>query len=233
MSHKHAAGANTAKRRRSRIWKVLPILGLVGCCFTWVWVGVILDDNEERMYGIIVDDEIPFDPTSLPARPTEADYYKLAVQALRRYQWGGSARLTLVGIRIPCAEFDPVVDEVHLHFSGRDTLRDGTVLGLLPRVMKAALSVHVSEASMKLSVIDGGIGVGPFDSGINLKQVTVSAEEALQIAEKQGGRSYRRHVLNRCNVNLDLTDNSWIVVYRGPEGDAIRVRIDATTGKVY
>jgi hypothetical protein len=233
MSHKHAAGANTAKRRRSRIWKVLPILGLVGCCFTWVWVGVILDENEERMGDVMVEAEIPFDPDSLPAQPTEMDYYELALDMLDRYQWTRPAHLTLFGTGFPCDEFDQAGANVYYLFSRKEIVRDGFVLSLLPRVIKASVSFNVPEETMTLSIIDGGVGLRPLQSRVDLNGVAVDTEEALQIAERQGGRSFRRYFLDRCDVHLDLINNSWIVVYDTPGGDLIRVQIDATTGKVY
>ena len=48
---------------------------------------------------------------------------------------------------------------------------------------------------------------------IDLNDFKITADDALQIAEKNGGRDARLKVDNNCQTALRITDNNWIVDY--------------------
>ena len=71
---------------------------------------------------------------------------------------------------------------------------------------------------------------------IDLGQLKISAEDALRIAEDNGGRSFRLDAKNKCNIgmilNMDAYDG-WKVDYQGYDGlSNFVIQIDPYTGKV-
>lgn len=77
-------------------------------------------------------------------------------------------------------------------------------------------------------------------NAIDLVQLKIPAETALQIAEASGGQQQRRAVANACNIFVGLFPNSasyrgWIVIYtRSQDNSALfRIYIDPGTGEPY
>jgi hypothetical protein len=75
---------------------------------------------------------------------------------------------------------------------------------------------------------------------IDLNGLKVSAEQAFQIAERNGGREKRQSVHNACEITIGLSPGSanyrgWLVTYtRVDTGDFLfRIQIDPVTGKIY
>lgn len=69
---------------------------------------------------------------------------------------------------------------------------------------------------------------------IDLEKLTVALEDALQIAEKNGGEQARLSVKNRCTVNLSLSPYpyaQWNISYSLAPKRIFEVRIDAYTGE--
>ncbi len=69
---------------------------------------------------------------------------------------------------------------------------------------------------------------------INLSALKVTAENALSIAEENGGKAARLSVQNKCSISLLLSgDTGWDVLYGGNGGlSNFHIRIDPYTGKV-
>lgn len=70
---------------------------------------------------------------------------------------------------------------------------------------------------------------------IRLGRIQITAEDALTIAEENGGRETRLLVENKCRIHLGLSsDNAWqIFIYQDDTGSAIfRMAIDPETGKI-
>jgi hypothetical protein len=68
---------------------------------------------------------------------------------------------------------------------------------------------------------------------IDLNRLKVTAEEAIRIAEDNGGRDTRSRVQNRCSIHLSLRPqgfNGWVVDY-GSSSD-FEIQIDPYTGEV-
>lgn len=71
---------------------------------------------------------------------------------------------------------------------------------------------------------------------INLDKLKVTAEEALEIAENNGGQQARLTIKNRCRINLLLgpypSPNWWISYSQNISAKEIfEMKIDAYTGK--
>ncbi len=67
-------------------------------------------------------------------------------------------------------------------------------------------------------------------SVLDFAQIKISAEEALRIAELNGGKDARLSVENQCSINLEIDANSnngnWVVNY----GSLFRIEIDKANG---
>lgn len=75
----------------------------------------------------------------------------------------------------------------------------------------------------------------------DFKKTRVTFEDALEIAEENGGQEFREERENECGLAIDLdpdneTELYWEVEYHGPKafsiGDYYRVYVDAVTGEV-
>lgn len=69
---------------------------------------------------------------------------------------------------------------------------------------------------------------------VNLNNLKVPAEDALKIADENGGRSARLSLQNQCTINMRLSGNAgWnVFIYANDTGSSIfRMEVDAYTGK--
>jgi len=72
--------------------------------------------------------------------------------------------------------------------------------------------------------------------GINLSKIEISAENALNIADANGGKALRSAIQNNCSVYLGLSgDYGWYIYYlNNASADMIfQIRIDPYTGRFY
>ena len=70
---------------------------------------------------------------------------------------------------------------------------------------------------------------------IRLSQIQIPAEEALVIAEENGGKETRELVNNECTIHITLTgDSAWqILIYQIDTGSSLfRMTIDPESGKI-
>jgi len=70
---------------------------------------------------------------------------------------------------------------------------------------------------------------------INLSNVAITANNALQIAERIGGGEFRLSVKNDCQVSLSFNPNSgyggWKILYNSNNTESFKVQIDAYNGE--
>lgn len=69
---------------------------------------------------------------------------------------------------------------------------------------------------------------------VDLDNIKITADDALIIAEKNGGKTLRKSVQNRCTLALFLEEGSWRVVYYDVDtrGASLDIYINPYTGKV-
>lgn len=69
-----------------------------------------------------------------------------------------------------------------------------------------------------------------YDSSLDLEKIKISAEEALRIAELNGGKAARLSAKNQCSVDIEINANSddgnWVVSY----DSLLRIEVDKTDG---
>jgi hypothetical protein len=75
-------------------------------------------------------------------------------------------------------------------------------------------------------------------SSLNLSKIKITAEEALQIAEKHGGEDIRLTNQNQCDIDIDISADehhgNWVVSYNSTIDkftSLLRIEVDSTTGK--
>ncbi len=70
---------------------------------------------------------------------------------------------------------------------------------------------------------------------VNLNKLRILAEDALKIAEENGGQAARLSVQNQCTIHMRLSgDAGWkVFIYANDTGSSIfRMEVDASTGKM-
>jgi hypothetical protein len=72
-------------------------------------------------------------------------------------------------------------------------------------------------------------------NSINLDKLKITADDALQIAEENGGRDVRLNVDNKCRISISTGDQDWYVRYSKQDSSFIssifEIDIDSYTGK--
>ncbi len=68
----------------------------------------------------------------------------------------------------------------------------------------------------------------------NLRQTTIGAEDALGVAEANGGQAYRESIENTCQTFVGLSgDRGWYITYVGKGGSlGLALQIDPYSGKI-
>ncbi|MCE9646907.1 MAG: hypothetical protein K8S20_12980 [Chloroflexi bacterium] len=66
---------------------------------------------------------------------------------------------------------------------------------------------------------------------IDLRKLTVKYEDALKLAEDNGGKDVRLHFNNQCQISLILRDN-WDVTYWSKDRPVFEIQIDSHDGDV-
>lgn len=95
------------------------------------------------------------------------------------------------------------------------------------------------EISLPESIVSWGSGSGyprPLLGAIefNLDDIKITADDALKIAEENGGKAARQSIQNNCGISLNL-DGNWRVRYAGPPDRAktlFDIHINPFTGKI-
>jgi hypothetical protein len=92
--------------------------------------------------------------------------------------------------------------------------------------------IHVKEWEYYPKLVDWEI--------VDMGQLKISADQALQIAESNGGEENRQSVGNACNISLVLSpspasDKGWVVIYARSDDRTsfFRIQIDPITGEIH
>ena len=205
---------------------VAIVSAIVCCIVAWGMIGVIDEDEDVQCAQTLVDTEVTIDTASLPENPTTKDWYPIGLQVLQENGWDLSPNLTGFGAITSCGS-DLVLDEVQMDFVDRyfDGLRPSTKWGWV------SLSRRSNTASV---LIEYQALQWVRSSGIDLAEVKVGAQEALEIADRYGGREYRESVNDKCRVSVDLWGKRWRIQYRGDDSSRWEnwaIWVDAATGE--
>ncbi len=225
----------------------LAISAVLGCYLLLGSFGIALDRRETTVSdseGLMAIDPdkilqlISQNPGQAFTPISDLDYpaYRDSVSEIEPVLWGQSDYLSIV--------------KTFFQVNWKDTIADWKIKDFLFHLScdNAQVSLHPQSAQLKLyqvnnhdtgtdSRIERYIFISPHESLLewgeteyspdysshryyDLSQVKISAEEALRIAEDNGGRDYRLSQNNECSIsvflkysNWPLTDYNWRVYY--------------------
>jgi len=166
-----------------------------------------------------------------PVQWYQADFYRVA-QALHQLVWQEPLedwKINQVFFRLRCAE--AADGPQFMSFNLFKTVRIRQANSRLKR------RINVEPQRNQISWIGGEYYPERFRwPALDLTQIKIPAEQALQIAETFGGGVARWKVEDRCDIFGTLAagakDNSWLIRYSGNIGGLLfEIQVDAQTGK--
>jgi len=174
---------------------------------------------------------IPFDQ-QVTVNWSQADYFYIA-NAL----YEGAVGKTLLGWQLGGANFSLTCSQIQNGFqNGRfhffSVIKVGDEDSRLERFIDIDPRynfVNASESKYFPNLADS--------KSIDMAELKISAEQALQIAESNGGQAARQSVENDCNIALFLSPNfmkttGWKVMYYQTGNTLFDIQIDSYTGKI-
>lgn len=186
----------------------------------WVSDLEVVEDGE-----ILVDAEVAIDPGILPDHPAERDLYRIAVQLLEDHGWDLAPNLTWIGAGGPCESY-PEPDRFSADFA--DAYFDGVVLYLKRAGISFDRNTNTASVLMEHQALRWK------HDTLDLSKINVGLYEALEIADRHGGRDYRQDVNDECRVYIHLNDHVWKITYKesGEPWSERSTRVDSRTGEV-
>jgi hypothetical protein len=178
--------------------------------------------------------ELPPPSEQVPVDWRQTDYLSV-VEALYRDIWSDSLEdwsLKSVSFALGCTEVDNGFQNAHFRYYQNMNLKN--VAFRLERSIQIdprSNSVYLLEFEYSPRLVEWG--------SIDLTRFQFSADDALAIAERNGGQQYRVSAENNCDIDVLLTPDSpgyhgWDVRYFNyTDGTIFQVQIDPLTGKVY
>jgi hypothetical protein len=186
-----------------------------------------------------VDTEPPVKPPSeqISVSWTQADYLYIA-ETLHEQVWGESLdgwQIRYMGFKLTCREADiglqnGTFDYFKIVKTNNVESRLERFIDIDPRFDTA----YVREAEYIPVLVEW--------KSIDQEKMTISADDALKIAEKNGGKEKRLSLENACNIDISIvpnsnTNNDWNIRYsKKGEGvvheDVFTVNINMTTGEI-
>jgi hypothetical protein len=175
----------------------------------------------------VTEKTIAVDPGALPNRPTEEDWYQVALYALQESGWNLSPNLTGVSVPAFGCQIDPEIEQLTMHFT--DTYFDRVIPGI-----KFA-SVIIDRPSETASVSISYQLLRWRYSPIKTSDIQVGFYEALQIADALGGQDFRQSTNDRCEIHSFLSEYEWRIGHFETDGRSgwpdLRISVDARSGK--
>jgi hypothetical protein len=190
--------------------------------------------NQNAFIPIDTEPEFPAPSQQIPVAWGQADYWYI-VEAVFKSVWEEpleSWRLNNMGFGLGCEKVDDGLQYGDFRF-----FQDTKTNGRESRIMRyinidpRSKSIHVWESEYHPRLVDWG--------SIELAQIRFSVDDALTIAESNGGMEKRLSVGNVCDVSLWLSPDSpryqgWEVRYTTKEDiKFFRIQVDPVTGKIH
>jgi hypothetical protein len=197
-------------------------------------LGSIAQGNKNAFIPVNTEPEFPAPFQQIPVDWTQVDYLYI-VQAVFEHVWGeplNGWHLNNMGFSLSCTNIDIGFQNGDFRFFKNTNTREREsrimrFINIDPR----SKSIHIWESEYYPRLVDW--------SSIDLAQNRFSADDALNIADSNGGREKRLSVKNMCDISLSLSPdlpryNGWEVFYATKE-DAkfFRIQVDPITGKIH
>lgn len=192
-------------------------------------------DHEDQIEFILVDAEPEFPPPSQQISVTwnQVDYLNI-VEAVFLHVWKEPLegwQLKTMDFGLSCAKSNIGLQYgSFIYFKNTITLEGESRTVRYIDIDPRSKSLHIRESEFYPRLVDWG--------SIGLKEVQFSADQALTLAENNGGREKRFLVDNRCDILLLLSPDlprykGWEVRY-AIQGDTrfFYVQVDSQTGEI-
>lgn len=194
------------------------------CGAAWLTVGWVYNLEVVEDGETLVRKKVAIDPSVLPEHPTEQDLYRIAVQLLEDHGWNLDPNLTWLSASGSCQSY-PKPDRFSVDFA--DAYFDGVV----PHLKWAWISFDRNANTASVWIEHQAIRWR--HDTLDLSKANVGMREALEIADRYGGRDYRKDVNDECRVSICLSDDAWNISYKesGEPWSEQRILVDFRTGK--
>jgi hypothetical protein len=212
--------------RLAQVVFALPVCAIL-CCVAWqglIWVKNLEGVEQSE---ILVYNKFALDTTSLPERPTLEDWYAIGWQLLQDNGWDLSSNLVSIQTFAPCGDPDPVLNKVNLDFS------DAYFDGFIPCRKHGEVCFDRDSDKVRVSIEYNALSWNRPPS-IEFTEVRVELPQALEIADRHGGREYRESLNDQCDVEIWLDSSEWEIRYRNLETSRWEfwtIVIDVETGE--
>jgi hypothetical protein len=192
-------------------------------------------ENASPFTPIATEPELPPLSEQIPVNWHQEDYLNI-VQALFKEVWGDTPEgwsLKSFGFSVACSFVDYGFQDGSFRYF-KNAEKANEQIRVERRIYIDARSgfVQVSEFEYAPRLVDWGV--------VDMTRLHYSADDVLQIAEKEGGREARLAIQNNCDVNLLLVSDApryrgwdiWYWGYRGYDGNIFEIWVDPVTGKI-
>lgn len=172
-------------------------------------------------------------PSAVPVRWAQSDFMTIA-QTFYRIGWQDNLndwQLKNLFFGLKCSEITYGPQGAGFNFFKTEQNEDKDI-----RVLRH-LFIAANDNLAVLSEIEYYPEIEKW-TAINLASITISVEDALQIAENNGGAQFRKEVDNNCSINAEISTGSygegWLISYSGlanQKNELFRLNINAETGE--
>jgi hypothetical protein len=187
------------------------------------------------------DPFIPVETEPDPLPPSEqvfvnwhqADYLRI-VETLFKKVWGETTEgwsLNSLDFSTSCTQSVHGFQSGGFQYFKNEMKMDGSEIRIERRIAVVPFDkvIQILEFEYAPRLVDWG--------AIDLKAMRYSADDAIRIAEREGGREKRLAIQNDCNIVVLLIPDApryrgWDIRYAGYEGTLLRMWIDPVTGKI-
>jgi hypothetical protein len=162
----------------------------------------------------------------------QSDYLRIAT-ALYQFVWKETAN----GWNVYFIQFETSCQDYSMGFGLADFYYFKTIF-MNGQIEYAAREIRITPESGEVSVGEDANFPHPLVGwrSINLGTLKLSADDALQVAEQNGGKEFRSNARNDCRIHVNLNPNvdraDWLVFYSVSDGSIFEVYIDPYSGGV-
>jgi hypothetical protein len=194
----------------------------------------ITQDSKDLFTPIETQPDLPPLDQQVPVNWSQADYLRI-VDAIYRNVWSETLNdwsLKSMSFALGCTRIDHTFQNAHFRYFKNIKIQE--------RDVRIERSIQIDPRSKSIYILEFEYYPRLTDWGsIDMAQVRYSADDALMIAEKNGGQAKRLAVENVCDITLLLSPDSasyrgWDIRYSNRNDSRIlRIQIDPDTGEIY
>lgn len=196
------------------------------CLGAWLLAWLITEQEDVEYPQTIVEKTVAIDTSALAERPTEEDWYAVAVQVLDEEGWDLDPNLTMISALVPCSA-EPALGNLEMHFA------DAYLDGLMPHLNMATVSLDRATNTASIEIAYQALRWK--HSTLDLGKVSVGLYEALEIAGRHSGQEFADGASHQCEASIYLIEYEWRIGFR-ESGHTTwpdwRMLVNAQTGEV-